>query len=55
LAGSLSTQDAIDMSDGNMLGPERLLDLAQQMSEFAVTTLTLSNNGFVDLDEKQVK
>lgn len=53
LAESLSTQDAIDFSDGNLLGPDRLADLAVQIKEFAVTTLTLSNNGFVDLEEKQ--
>ncbi|GMH68702.1 hypothetical protein TrRE_jg6103, partial [Triparma retinervis] len=43
LAESLSTQDAIDFSDGNLQGPDRLADLAVQIKEFAVTTLNLSN------------
>ena len=53
LAESLSTTDVIDMSDGNLVGPDRLVDLANQMTEFAITTLQLSNNSLVDMEEEQ--
>ncbi|GMH65777.1 hypothetical protein TL16_g04278 [Triparma laevis f. inornata] len=53
LASSLSQQDSIDLSDGQLSGPKKLMELAQQINEFAITSLLLANNGFVDPDELQ--
>ncbi|GMH73636.1 hypothetical protein TrST_g7182 [Triparma strigata] len=53
LASSLSQQDSIDLSDGQLSGPEKLMELAAQINEFAITSLVLANNGFVDENELQ--
>lgn len=52
-ASSLSATDAIDMSDGALSTPSKLIELTKQLPELAVTTLVLSNNSFVSLDEVQ--
>jgi len=52
-ASSLSATDAIDVSDGGLPNPDRLIELTRQIPELAVTSLILSNNSFVNVDEVQ--
>jgi len=51
--GSLSTTDAIDLSSGQLQGPEKLMDFSSQISGLSITSLSLSGNNFVDPSEKQ--
>jgi hypothetical protein len=54
LAGSLSTTDAIDLADGNLLGADKLIELSSQIPELAIATLSLANNNLVDPEVVQM-
>ena len=53
LAQSLSTTDAIELSDGQLQGADKLINLSEQIPELAIATLSLSNNNLVDPAEVQ--
>jgi len=53
LASSVSATEELDLSDNQLTTPQTLIDLSSKISQFAVTSLILSNNSFVLVKEHQ--
>ena len=53
LASSVSATEELDLSDNQLTTPQTLIDLSSKISQFAVTSLILSNNSFVLVEEHQ--